>query len=67
MTDQLRAHLKDARFHLSNAVRSLDAARDHVHRAQSDRELAQLDRYAMLARSLLLKIARREIRGLREL
>jgi len=64
---ELRVHLADARFHLGNAGRSLDAARDVVRREQTDRELADLGRFADLARSMLLKIARREIRGLKEL
>ncbi len=60
--DNLAAHLRDARFHLANAARSIDRARDHTRRQTSDRELAQLDRYARLACSLLGRIGRRELR-----
>jgi hypothetical protein len=59
--DNLAAHLRDARFHLANAARSIDRARDHARRQASDRELAQLDRFARLARGLLYRIGRREL------
>lgn len=57
----LSTHLSDARFHLTKTSKSLDAARDFVRKEASDRELAALDRYARLARGLLVKVGRREL------
>ena len=60
--DNLAAHLRNARMHLATTVKALERCRDHVHTAQADRDLAELERYANLIRRHLLALARREIR-----
>jgi type II secretory pathway component PulJ len=49
-------------MHLATAGRALDRCRDHARNERTDRELAELERYAALLNRHLLRIAKREIR-----
>lgn len=60
--DNLQAHLRNARMHLATAIKALDRCRDHARTAQTDRELAELARYAQLINRHVVMIGRREIR-----
>ena len=60
--DNLQAHLRNARLHLATTVKALERCRDHARTAQTDRDLAELERYARLISRHLLQIGRREIR-----
>ena len=49
-------------MHLATAGRALDRCRDHARNERTDRELAELERYAALLNRHLLRIAKRELR-----